>query len=101
MVKNSKSANAQTVRTEYTVEVSDVKEIAGKADSYRFTLRVNGVTLYGMKDIAYTNADGQPDSFIAFSGYKGNNEKFYNNAWFPISRELKEEIEKQIEALLA
>lgn len=101
MVKNSKSAEKQTDRIEYSCEVQDVKVIEGKADSYRFTLKVNGVTLYGMKDIAYTNKDGQPDSFIAFSGYKGNNDKFYNNAWFPISRELKEEIERQIESLLA
>lgn len=85
----------------YDVQVKDPKPIADKPNCYRFTLIVNGVTIYGMKDIAYKDKDsGEDRSFVAFPGYKGNNEQFYNNCWFPISRELQEKIEEQIANLL-
>lgn len=85
----------------YDVQVKDPKEIEGKENCYRFTLIVNGVTIYGMKDIAYRDREtGEERSFIAFPGYQGRNEKYYNNAWFPISRALQDVIEDQIEALL-
>ena len=85
----------------YTVEVKDPKPIQDKPNCYRFTLVVNGVTLYGMKDLVYKDkATGEDRSFIAFPGYQGRNQQFYNNCWFPISQKLQGEIERQIEELL-
>lgn len=86
----------QESKVVYDVEVRNPKEVDGKKGTYRFTLIVNGVTLYGVKSISYTDETGTERSFIAFPGYKGNNDKYYNNFWFPISRQLQEEIEKQI-----
>lgn len=92
-----KTGKAATKETTFTVDVRKPKEIDGKPNCYRFTLIVNGVTLYGMKSIAYKDEEtGETRSFIAFPGYKGNDDKFYNNAWFPVSAELQAEIEKQI-----
>lgn len=83
---------------EYHVEV--LKVTSRKEKKINFNARVNGVTIYGMQYIEYVNKEGQPGSMIVPPSYKGNNGQYYNNAWFPISRELKADIEKQLEALL-
>lgn len=89
--------NNQTEEIKFNVYVKDVKPITGKDNSYRFTCLVNGVTIYGMKSIAYIDKDTKEQkSFIAFPSYKGNNDKFYNNAWFPIDEKLQETIEEKI-----
>ena len=83
---------------EYHVEV--LKISSRKEKKINFNARVNGVTIYGMQYIEYVNKEGQPGSMIVPPSYKGSNGQYYNNAWFPISRELKADIEKQLEALL-
>ena len=83
---------------EYHVEV--LKVTSRKEKKINFNARVNGVTIYGMQYIEYVNKEGQPGSMIVPPSYKGSNGQYYNNAWFPISRELKAEIEKQLDALL-
>lgn len=84
----------------YTVKVERVREIAGKRDSYRFNLLVNGVFLNGMKYITYAGKDGKDESFIGFPNYKGNDEKYYNICYFPVNdpeyRSVFEDIERQI-----
>lgn len=83
---------------EYHVEV--LKVTSRKEKKINFNARVNGVTIYGMQYIEYVNKEGQPGSMIVPPSYKGSNGQYYNNAWFPISRELKADIEKQLGALL-
>lgn len=83
---------------EYHVEVLKISSRADK--KIRFNARVNGVTIYGMQYIEYVNQEGQAGSMIVPPSYKGNNGQYYNNAWFPISKELKADMEKQLEALL-
>lgn len=83
---------------EYHVEV--LKITSRKEKKINFNARVNGVTIYGMQYIEYVNKEGQTGSMIVPPSYKGSNGQYYNNAWFPISRELKADIEKQLEALL-
>ena len=83
---------------EYHVEV--LKVTSRKEKKINFNARVNGVTIYGMQYIEYVNKEGQPGSMIVPPSYKGSNGQYYNNAWFPISRELKDDIEKQLGALL-
>lgn len=96
-----KTAKSAKEPVKFNVEVLKASAIPGKENCYRFNLNVNGVTIYGMKSIAYVDdKTKEPRSFIAFPGYKGNDEKFYNNAWFPVSSEVQDEIEKQIGNLL-
>lgn len=98
MVKKTAQKSATP---EYIVEVQNPKAIPDKENCYRFTLIVNGVTLYGMKSLVYKDErSGEDRSFIAFPGYKGRDDKFYNNCWFPIDEKLQEEIEEQIAKLL-
>lgn len=44
--------------------------------------------------------DGKDYEIISLPQYKGNNGKYYNTVFFPISEELKSDIINQIEALL-
>lgn len=96
-----KKTAQKTATRDYLVEVKNPKPVEGKDGSYRFTLVVNGVTLYGMKSIAYKDKNtGEDRSFIAFPGYQGRDEQFYNNCWFPIDEKLQAIIEDQIAELL-
>ena len=84
----------------YTVKVERVRGIAGKRDSYRFNLLVNGVFLNGMKYITYAGKDGKDEAFIGFPNYKGTDDKYYNICYFPINdpeyRSVFEDVERQI-----
>lgn len=97
--RNNAKENNQEARA-YTVKVERVREIAGKRDSYRFNLLVNGVFLNGMKYITYAGKDGKDEAFIGFPNYKGNDEKYYNICYFPVNdpeyRSVFEDIERQI-----
>lgn len=88
----------------YTVKVERVREIAGKRDSYRFNLLVNGVFLNGMKYITYAGKDGKDEAFIGFPNYKGSDDKYYNICYFPVNdpeyRSVFEDIERQIGEIL-
>ena len=81
-------------------EVSKIKPIQGKKDSYRMTLVINGVKVYGAKYITYTGTDGKDASFISFPSYKGADEKYYNVVWYPISDPELHDIERLMEAAL-
>lgn len=90
----------------YVVKVLKVSARKGKPNCYRFNLEVNGIIIYGMDYITYTDRGGKEQNFIAFPQYKSNNgeEKYYNHVYFPINdpdyKSVKEDIERQIESLL-
>ena len=81
-------------------EVTNIKAIQGKKDSYRMTLVINGVKVYGAKYITYTGTDGKDASFISFPSYKGADNKYYNVCWYPISDQELRAIERLMEAAL-
>ena len=81
-------------------EVANIKPIQGKKDSYRMTLIINGVKIYGAKYITYTGTDGKDASFISFPSYKGADNKFYNVCWYPISDQELQAIERLMETEL-
>lgn len=81
-------------------EVANIKAIQGKKDSYRMTLVINGVKIYGAKYITYTDTDGKDASFISFPSYKGADNKYYNVCWYPISDQELHDIERLMEAAL-
>ncbi len=98
-IKRNNTEKKEEARA-YTVKVERVREIAGKRDSYRFNLLVNGVFLNGIKYITYAGRDGKDEAFIGFPNYKGTDDKYYNICYFPVNdpkyRSVFEDIEKQI-----
>lgn len=91
------SENVET-KTEYVVEVLKAKEV--KEGRVVFDMKVNGVTIYGCWYTEYTTKDGKDGTMVSFPSYKGDNGKFYNHTWFPVSTELKYAIVEQIAKLL-
>ena len=87
---------------DYDVKVTKAKVIAeGRVN---FNMTVNGISIYGMHLIEYTNKEGQAGTMLTFPQWKGekDGEATYNNhVFFPISKELKEEILKQIDEVIA
>ena len=60
--------------------------------STTFALTIHGVTIYGMRVVAFTdNRDGQRKRFVAFPKRKGNDEHYYHIAYYKLSE--TEEIE--------
>ena len=71
-----------------------------KEGSYAFDMKVNGVNVYGCFLNQGTKKDGTEYSFIDFPSRKGKDEKYYNYVWFPLTKAIQADIEKQIEGLL-
>lgn len=81
----------------YDVKVLRVKQF--ESGDIAFDMDVNGVAIYGCIYKSGTNDKGEY-AFVSFPSRKGKDDKYYNHAYFKISEELLEDIEKQIEALL-
>ena len=77
----------------YDVTVTHVRV---KDKKILFDLVVNGVTIYNMTYREYTNKQGGDGTMLTFPSYK-NGDKYYNNVFFPIYKEIKELIVKEIE----
>ena len=64
-----------------------------------FDLTVNGVTIYGMIYREYTNKEGKEGVMISFPSRKGTgnfSDKWFSHAFFPISKELKDQISNEV-----
>lgn len=87
----------------FTVEVLNAREfkpVSKKIDtSIGFSMKVNGITIYNCIYNAGTSEKGEWDA-INFPQTKGKDDKYYNEVWFPINKDLKGEIVKQLEALV-
>lgn len=88
---------ASEIQQTYKVKVDRVQAI--KQDTYAFDMTVNGIKIYGC---FYRQGikDGKAWSLISFPSHKGKDNKYYNYVQFPISAELKQEIENQMTSLL-
>lgn len=64
-----------------------------------FDLQVNGVIIHGMRYIEYVTKEGKDGSMLSFPSYK-KDDKWWTHVWFPISRDLQQEIEEKITARL-
>ena len=83
---------------EFKVTISRVK--AFDDNNIACDLTVNGVSISGC---VYRQGvkDGKDYAFISFPSRKNEKDgKYYNHAYFPISDDLLNDIEKQIEELL-
>lgn len=81
----------------YDVQVTRAKEV--KDGSVAFDMEVNGITVYGCWYNEYKTKEGKDGTLISFPSYRNEN-KYYNHVWFPISKELKDDIIAQIEKLV-
>lgn len=77
----------------YDVSVTHVRK---KDKKVLFDLVVNGVTIYNMTYREYKNSNGEEGTMLSFPSYK-NGEKYYNNVFFPIYKDIKDFIVKEIE----
>lgn len=84
-------------------EVKVLKASVFAEGKVTFSMIVNGVTIYGMHLIEYKTQEGKEGKMITFPQWKGtkDGETTYNNyVFFPISKELKEDIIEQIRKVL-
>lgn len=105
--KKAKAADANAEEKKDLIQVGQVKvtrasELDQPDDKFKimFDIIVRGVAVQGMCFQSYTNVQGEKGDMITFPSYKAKNGKYYNHAWFPITKELKDDIIKQIDSLI-
>lgn len=96
MIKAKENTKKENVN--YEIKVLSAKAV--KDGRAVFDMEVNGVKIYGCWFTEYTNKEGKEGTMVSFPSYKGTNGTYYSHAWFPISKEAREDIGKQIEKLL-
>lgn len=101
-LKKNVSKEVENEKVDFNVEVLRAKyfEKKGKSPWVSFDLKVNGVKIYNMTLREYTNKEGEEGIMIGFPSRQGSDGKYYTHAWFPISRELTDEIVKQVNELI-
>lgn len=98
--KDAKAADAKNAEG-ITIKDIEFKRIhLINDDLVMMDVTVKGVTIYGMSLRHYKNDKGEGD-IIGFPSRKSKEGKYYNEAWFPISAELKADIIKKVEEELA
>lgn len=84
----NENRNQKSILKDYSVD--NVK--MDSKDRVRFSLTVNGVTVYGCNVIEGNNGD-----FISFPSYKGKDGKYYNHAYIPLTDKEQEGILLDVE----
>lgn len=87
-MKKPKNETKKSILKDYKVD--HVK--MDSKDRVRFSLTVNGVTVYGCNAVEGKNGD-----FISFPSYKGTDGKYYNHAYIPLTDEEQEGILLDVE----
>lgn len=96
--KNSVKTEEQAKeKATYTVDITKAFEC--KNGTIAVDMTVNGIAITGCY-YKSGNKNGKEWSLIQFPQHKGSNGKYYNHCWFPISKELMADIERQIEVML-
>lgn len=102
-IKKANTAEKKESKKEkvtYNVEVTRAHDVSDdKKTRILFDAKVNGVAVSGMSYMEGVK-DGKEWSMVRFHQTKAKNGKYYNVAWFPASKELVEDIAKQIESML-
>lgn len=97
-MKKADSKKEETKKVVYTAKVLRAKEI--KEGTIAFDMEVNGVKINGCFYREYTNKKGEEGVMISYPSRKGSNDEYYDICWFPMSKELREDIIKQLEELV-
>lgn len=102
--KNAKKETGTEELINYDVKVLKVTPRPKRENCYRLNLNVNGVIIYGMDYVTYTNKKGEEKVFMAFPQYQDANNNYWNHVYFPVNdpkyKPVFEDIERQIEILL-
>lgn len=98
--KTAKKEKEDAPQIEYNVEVTRAKSFD---NGISIDMVCNGVKIYGAWYRTYEDRKnpGDEKAFIGFPSRQGNDGKYYQHCWFPISEDLLQDIEKQIEVKLA
>lgn len=94
-----KTQAPQAAQTTFIVEVTKVM-LTDSNKRVMFDAKVNGVSISGFGFLYYTNSDNVENTMIQFPQRKGKDDKgkakYFNIVWFPVSRDLRKNIEEQI-----
>lgn len=90
----------EAAATNHEIKVTRANEIEAK-NVIMFDMIVNDVTIYGCSYRTLTNHETNEEfAKIGFPSRKGNDDKWYNNAYVKLTGDDITAIEKQIEALI-
>lgn len=96
--KNKKSAESAKEERTYEIKVTRAHELD---NAVMFDMEVNGVIIYGCNYKTLLRKDGSGEFIkIGFPSRKGSDGKWYSQAYFKITDEMAEDIEKQIDKLI-
>lgn len=104
MKKYSTDNKKDLAASAYDIKVNDAKIIDNGVINFNAT--VNGINIYGMKHITYTNKEGKEGTMISFPSWKSNRKDengkdiYIPYVTFRIDQDLKKNIEDQLEAIL-
>lgn len=93
-----KESNEEQVKVSYTCKVTRVYQL--DEDKVLFDMNVNGIDIKGFTFIFYKNKEGKEGTMISRPSRKGSDGKYYDQVFFPINNQMKDEILNQIESLL-
>lgn len=100
MALKSKAQEQKQEAAKYDVKVTRAKDFTKDGKTcVAIDMEVNGVTIYGSYYRCGTDKNGKEYSMVSFPSKKSG-EKYYNHAYFPISEEVMDSIEKQIDQLI-
>ena len=95
-----KKAKVEEKKIDYVIEVTRAKELEN--GTIMFDMVANGVQIYGCSYKVLSRKDGSGDFVkIGFPSKKGSDDKYYNQAYFTMTEDIIQQIEKGIEAKLA
>ncbi|MBO7731176.1 MAG: hypothetical protein J6S67_01435 [Methanobrevibacter sp.] len=97
-----KAKKTETKKTTIPVELIKVDRAKAFDKAIMFDITVfDCVKIYGCSYRTYNDKQtGEEKGIIGFPSKKGNDDKYYNHAYFFVTDEMLAEIEKQIEALI-
>ena len=96
---NYQRGNQNNQQNNQQINYISVSHVMQWQDGYTtFALKIHGVTIYGMRVVAFTDQrDGQRKRFIAFPKRKGNDGKYYHIAYYKLSDAEENEILRQVD----
>lgn len=103
-IKTTSAAKKSTQKKEQPQHTYDAKVTKARQfdNGISFDMECNGIKIYGCWHRQYEDRKkpGEMTSFISFPSRQGSDGKYYQHCWFPVSDELLDKIEKQIEKIL-
>lgn len=96
-MKGSTKKTHETKR-DFECVVTRAREV--KEGTVAFDMEVNGVKIYGCWYKEGTNKDGKEYQIVNLPQEKGKDGEYYSIAWFPMSKEVRENIIDQLQKLV-